>query len=75
MKYLYHITPRKNLLSILQAGLTPKAAKGRRKVVWLCSGALLPWALDHLAAYHDCHISELAILKVEVYPGVVMPSQ
>jgi hypothetical protein len=71
MKYLYHITPRKNLLSILQSGLTPKASKGRRKVVWLCSGALIPWALDHLADYHGLHVSELAILKVEVHPGEV----
>lgn len=71
MPHLYHVTPRKNLLSILSSGLTPKASRGRRKVIWLCSGALLPWTLDHLAEYHDCHISELAILKVEVLPGEV----
>lgn len=69
--HLYHITPRKNLLSILAAGLTPKAAKGRRKVVWFCSASKVVWALHHLAIHHDLDISELAVLCVEVFPGEV----
>jgi hypothetical protein len=69
--HLYHITPRKNLESILAAGLVPSAAKGRRKVVWFCSPSKLAWALHHLAIHHDLELCELAVLCVELLPGEV----
>jgi len=69
MLTLYHCTPAKNLLSILSHGLQPKAAKGRLKVVWLCSPSKLAWALNHLADQKGLQIEEFSVLKVAMFPG------
>ena len=51
---LYHTTPRKNLTSILQSGITPTMSKGKAPIVWLHTLTRTGWAYAHLSKHHEC---------------------
>jgi hypothetical protein len=62
----YHITPTKNIYAIRRGGLTPTAARGSLKCVWLATNLLLPWALDHVCQHHRLPESVMSIITLNV---------
>jgi hypothetical protein len=62
-RLLFHITPTRNIASIIRSGLLPRRSKGADLRVWLCSEWRIPWAFTHLAAHHNCDkLTCLAVL-------------
>ena len=51
---LYHTTPRKNLTTILQLGISPTMSKGKTPTVWLHTLSRTGWAYAHLSKHHKC---------------------
>ena len=51
---LYHTTPRKNLETILQLGISPTMSKGKSPTVWLHTLSRTGWAYAHLSKHHKC---------------------
>jgi hypothetical protein len=66
MDTLYHITPRRNLKSILRHGILAGKALGRRKAVWAVVKSMIPWALIHVTFRQACSLNSLMILKIRV---------
>jgi RNA:NAD 2'-phosphotransferase (TPT1/KptA family) len=70
MPTLYHVTPKKNLPSILAQGLLPNRPAGLvHCAVWLVAAALLPWAVGHTQARHGVALDEVVILEVNAPRG------
>lgn len=61
---LYHVTPRKNLESILASGVDPVFSQGARQVTWWVTRDRLPWAIAHCSIRHNCKVAELAVVSV-----------
>lgn len=59
--HLYHVTPTKNVLSILTRGLDPEFSRGKRKTVWVCEYPKLHWALAHVSYKHETAVSDLTV--------------
>lgn len=76
MPTLYHVTPRKNLESILATGLEPRQAPGRvHCAVWLVAKNLLPWAIGHTVARHGVSQEDVVVLEVNVPRGWLVRHQ
>jgi hypothetical protein len=63
---VFHITPGRNVPSILRGGVDPAYHRGYWRVCWFVSARLRPWAVGHVARRHRCHVSEVVILRVVV---------
>jgi hypothetical protein len=63
---LRHATPRRNLPSILTAGIDPKYHKCARPEVWLHSACRTAWAILHAAQRHQVSTDDIAIITVRV---------
>lgn len=63
---LYHATPRKNRDSILEHGLLPELADGKRKAVWLHTASKREWAILHTMKRHDVNLDEVDIIAIDL---------
>lgn len=63
---LYHATPARNLDSIQAVGLDPNRSRGAKKEVWLHTASRREWAILHTTQRHNCEVSEVVIIEVEV---------
>jgi len=63
---LYHVCPRWRLASILVEGLNPLVSPREVKRTWFCNTALLPWAVNHIAADKKVRPERLAIVEVNI---------
>ena len=61
---LYHTTPRRNLPSILQTGISPTMSLGKKPIVWFHTLSLSGWAYAHLSKHHKCF--DLITFEVEI---------
>lgn len=61
---LYHITPRRNKLSILERGILLSLARCVPPAVWLCRRAVVERMLDHVRRRHLC--DDVCVVMVEV---------
>jgi len=66
---LYHVTPGRNLPSILRSGLEVAGSHKGRPVVWLCNQRHLLWTLGHVARWKERDPASMRILSVECEPG------
>jgi hypothetical protein len=69
MQTLHHVTPARNVPSILRLGILGSRSKGARKVAWLCDGKRLAWCLPHIAKHHGVKLLDLAVLTVKLPRG------
>jgi len=63
---LFHVTPKKNLNSILDSGILPSMSQGKREVSWFATAPTLNWALAHISAKRNMPVSELIVFRVVV---------
>jgi hypothetical protein len=66
---LYHVTPVRNLPSILRSGLKIAGSHKGRPVVWLCDRRHLLWTLGHVARWKQRDPASMRIVSVECEPG------
>jgi hypothetical protein len=64
--HLYHLSPRRNLVSILEHGLRLSCAQSRQRVIWLCEGHRVAWGVRHIEKRHVCPVDYLSIFQVNV---------
>lgn len=62
---LYHVTPTRNINSILARGLLVKKSKTANKCIWLVMRSRLDWAIEHVAARHNVPTSEVTCILLE----------
>ena len=75
---LFHVTPRRNVASILAVGLRLECCRGRMRGVWVCDAHRLPWAVAHVANHQGTRPEDMSILSIDaegmplrfVRPGV-----
>lgn len=58
---ILHVTPRKNFHSIMDCGLLPEFATGKRKVTWFATPETLSWALAHISARKNLTVNDLMV--------------
>lgn len=63
---LYHVTPVKNIPSILKGGIDPTFSEGRMKVSWFAESEALLWALAHVAQRRKTTMQELCIFECHI---------
>ena len=63
---LYHATLKANLDSIISKGLDPSRPTGKKPLVWLHTASRREWAILHTTQRHQCEVSEVMILTVNV---------
>ena len=63
---LYHATLKANLDSIISKGIDPSFSKGAEQVIWLHTAGRREWAILHTTQRHQCEVSEVMILTVNV---------
>ena len=63
---LYHATLKSNLESIKATGLDPNRSKGKESLIWLHTASRREWAILHTQTRHQCEVSEVAIIAVDV---------
>ena len=63
---LYHATLKSNLTSITETGIDPEYSRGAEKVIWLHTAGRREWAILHTTQRHQCEVSEVRILTVNV---------
>lgn len=63
---LRHATPKKNLKSILRAGLLVSKSTCKVPGVWLHSPSHTYWALIHVAKRHGCRVEDVVVVEVGV---------
>jgi len=66
---LNHVTPARNLASILRSGLKVAGSHRGRPVVWLCDRRHLLWTLGHVARWKERDPASMRIVSVECEPG------
>ncbi len=71
---LNHVTPARNLASILRSGLKVAGSHKGRPVVWLCDRRHLLWTLGHVARWKQRDPASMRIVSVECEPGAGMSS-
>jgi hypothetical protein len=71
----YHVTPGRNLQSILTRGLMARGLPGQPKTIWLCSLAQSIALRDHLARHHRCGVSDLVCIAAQVRPEYLRQSR
>lgn len=64
-----HVTPARNLPSILRRGLLAAKSRGALRTCWLCSPSLVPWAILHTARRHGISVDAVAVVEVDVPAG------
>jgi len=62
---IYHVTPNRNLLSILAKGVDPAMSRGKLKVSWVCEQEQLMWAIAHISAHWQVSASNLSVLELQ----------
>lgn len=62
----YHVTPRRNVASILSIGLHLDFARGRVRGVWVCDAKRLPWAVAHVANHQGVRPEDMSIIAVDM---------
>ena len=63
---LRHSTPRRNLPSIVKAGLLCSRSKGKLPVVWLHAPGRTTWAVLHTVKRHGGNVDDVVTLELEV---------
>lgn len=63
---MFHATHRDNIASIIELGLLPGFATGKRKAVWFVPKNGIQSGILHAAARHNWHVSEMVLFVVEV---------
>ncbi len=63
--FLFHVTHKTNMASILRRGLQLGYNRGRIRGVWLCP-KVSPHLLAHLARQHGWKVADLRVVKVDV---------
>lgn len=63
----YHLTPYRNIRSILERGLLCKKSRSPIRRIWLCTSKRIGWALKHIAIHHGVDQSELVLCQVVAY--------
>jgi hypothetical protein len=61
MRALYHVTPKKNRMSIYTLGINPSFSRGSAKRSWWCSYGRLQWAIAHVAAQHGVREDQIIV--------------
>jgi hypothetical protein len=69
LQTLHHVTPARNVASILRGGLLGTKSQGARQIVWLCDSKRLAWCLPHIAKHHGVKLIDLAVLTVQLPRG------
>ena len=64
MPVYYHVTTKSAIAGIKQRGILPSLARGKRKVVWLCNGEKLAWALLHITKHQKRKPQNMRVLRV-----------
>lgn len=68
---LFHVTPKKNYLSIRTYGILPTKSQGFYQRIWLASKEKLAWALNHVSQWHEISKGKMMVLKVTIYGALV----
>ena len=63
---LYHATLKSNLDGIIEKDIDPSFSKGAEQVIWLHTAGRREWAILHTTQRHQCEVSEVMIIAVEV---------
>ena len=63
---LYHATPKSNVLSIMERGLDPTQAQGKRQETYLHSPSRRQWAIEHTMQKNKIPRDDVALFEVEV---------
>jgi len=63
---IQHATPRRNVPSILRAGLLPGLARGKLKAVWLHAARKTRWSIQHVSRRHHVPEDKVVVLVVRV---------
>ena len=63
---LRHSTPRRNLPSIVKAGLLCSKSQGKKPVVWLHSPSRTGWAVLHTVKRHKGGVDDVVTLEIDV---------
>jgi hypothetical protein len=63
-RLFYHVTPQRNLASIMAEGLLLRYAQGMVPAIWLCTSSLTAWAIRHVQRRHG--VKDVALLQVRV---------
>lgn len=64
----YHVTTYARAKLILDAGkIDPSFSEGKRAVCWYVTRHIVPWAIAHTCARHECGIADCAILCVRAH--------
>jgi hypothetical protein len=71
MKYrmFWHVTPMRNLYSILERGVDPSYAKSNRALIWFVEWKGLLWALAHVSARYGVPVNQLVAIRIQVREG------
>lgn len=62
---LYHVTPTRNIVSILDEGIDPEYSKGARKVSWFVTELMLMWAIAHVSSRHSVGAHMISVCVCE----------
>ena len=62
----FHVTPRRNVPSILDRGIRLEFVRGRINGIWMCDAARLPWAVQHISRWQRCRPEDLSILELDM---------
>ncbi len=63
---LRHASPRRNLESILRAGLLTSKSRGALKAVWLHAAGRSEWAALHTVRRHGGRVEDVVVLEIDV---------
>lgn len=63
-RVMFHATHEDNAQSIMEYGLLPKYATGKRKAVWFVPKNGIETAILHVAARHNWRVSEMIVITV-----------
>jgi len=62
---IYHVTPSRNVISIVAKGVDPAMSRGKLKVSWVCEQQQLMWAIAHISAHWRVATANLTVFELE----------
>jgi hypothetical protein len=65
----YHVTPRRNVASILGYGVLVGCHTGKTVGVWVCDTLRLPWAVAHVSKHQGVAPQDVSILCIDNLSG------
>jgi hypothetical protein len=74
---LYHVSPKRNRISVHALGVNPAFSRGKRKATWWVTEDKLAWAIDHVCTRDNLTPDDLTIYTAGVHhmrtKGCYMP--